>query len=138
MSGATCDPQKGFASVTVVLYIALFGALGCLARYFLSGLVHDHLGASMPYGTLAVNAIGAFLIGLVMEFGLRTTQISPDLRIGLTIGFLGGFTTFSTFSYETFRLLEGAQFLPAALNVLVSVVACLAFTYLGIETARHI
>jgi CrcB protein len=124
--------------MTVILLIAFFGALGCLARYFLSGLVHDLLGASMPYGTLAVNAIGAFLIGFVMEFGLRTTQISPELRIGLTIGFLGGFTTFSTFSYETFRLLEGAQFLQATLNVVVSVVACLAFTYFGIEAARHL
>lgn len=92
----------------VVLYIALFGALGCLARYFLSGWVYDLIGSVLPYGTLAVNAIGAFLIGLVMEFGLRSTTVSPELRIGLTIGFLGGFTTFSTFSYETFRLLESA------------------------------
>ena len=97
--------------MTVVLYIALFGALGCLARYFLSGWVYDLIGRTLPYGTLAVNVIGAFLIGLVMEFSLRSTAVSPELRIGLTIGFLGGFTTFSTFSYETFRLLESA---PAA------------------------
>jgi len=75
--------------MTVVLYIALFGALGCLARYFLSGWVYTLVGATLPYGTLAVNVIGAFLIGLVMEFSLRSTAVSPELRIGLTIGFLG-------------------------------------------------
>jgi len=124
--------------MTVVLYIALFGALGCLARYFLSGWVYNLLGTSMPYGTLSVNVIGAFLIGLVMEFSLRSTTVSPELRIGLTIGFLGGFTTFSTFSYETFRLLESAQLPQALANVLLSVTACLAFTFLGIVAARHV
>ena len=123
--------------MTVVVYIALFGALGCLARYFLSGWVYDLIGRTLPYGTLAVNVIGAFLIGLVMEFSLRGTAVSHELRIGLTIGFLGGFTTFSSFSYETFRLLEGAQLPQAALNVLVSVTACLAFTFLGIIAAHH-
>jgi CrcB protein len=124
--------------MTVVLYIGLFGAAGCLARYFLSGWAYDLLGTSMPYGTLVVNVAGAFLIGLVMEFGLRTTHVSPDLRIGLTYGFLGGFTTFSTFSYETFRLLESAQLPQALANVLLSVTACLAFTFFGIVAARHL
>lgn len=128
----------GVPQVTVVLYIAFFGALGCLARYFLSGWVYKLLGTSMPYGTLSVNVIGAFLVGLVMEFSLRSTVVSPELRIGLTIGFLGGFTTFSTFSYETFRLLEGAQLPQALANVLLSVTACLAFTFLGIIAARHL
>lgn len=124
--------------MSVILYIALFGAMGCLARYFLSGWIYTLLGTSMPYGTLAVNVIGAFLVGLVMEFSLRSTAVSPELRIGLTIGFLGGFTTFSAFSYETFRLLEGAQLPQALANVLLSVVACLAFTFLGIVAARHV
>jgi len=84
------------------------------------------------------NVLGAFLIGLVMEFSLRSTAVSPEMRIGLTIGFLGGFTTFSTFSYETFRLLEGAQLPQALANVLLSVTACLAFTFLGIVAARHL
>jgi CrcB protein len=124
--------------MTTVVYIALFGALGCLARYFLSGWVYDLAGVSFPFGTLAVNVIGAFLIGLLMEFGLRSTAVSPEMRIGLTIGFLGGFTTFSTFSYETFRLLESAQLPQALANVLLSVTACLVFTFLGIAAARHL
>jgi CrcB protein len=122
--------------MTVVLYIGLFGAAGCLARYALSSWVYAVLGRSFPYGTLVVNIAGAFLIGLIMEFALRSTLVSANLRIGLTVGFLGGLTTFSTFSYETFRLLEDGEFLIAAGNVLTSVLVCLAFTWLGIAAAR--
>ncbi len=120
----------------VVFLIALFGALGCLTRYFLSGWVYDLLGRSFPYGTFAVNIVGAFIIGLIMEFSMRSTLIPANLRIGLTIGFLGGLTTFSTFSYETFRLLEDGEFLIAGANVLLSVAVCLVFTWLGIITAK--
>ena len=120
----------------VVLFIALFGALGCLTRYFLSGWVYDLFGRGLPYGTFAVNIVGAFCIGLIMEFSMRSTLVSPSLRIGLTIGFLGGLTTFSTFSYETFRLLEDGELIIAAGNVLVSVVVCLLSTWVGIVAAR--
>lgn len=120
----------------VILLIALFGALGCLTRYFLSGWVYKALGSGFPSGTLAVNIVGAFCIGLVMEFAIRSTLVSPSLRVGLTIGFLGGLTTFSTFSYETFRLLEEGELLIATANALLSVLACLLFTWLGIITAK--
>lgn len=120
----------------VVLFIAGFGALGCVTRYYISGWVYDLFGRSFPYGTFVVNILGAFLIGLVVEFGLRSTLLPASLRIGLTIGFLGGLTTFSTFSYETFRLLEDGEFFVATANVLVSVVICLVFTWLGIHAAR--
>jgi CrcB protein len=124
--------------MVAVLCIALFGAAGCLARYYISGWVYDVLGRSMPFGTMAVNVLGAFLIGFVMEFSLRTSVVGQDLRMGLTFGFLGGLTTFSTFSYETFRLLEGGQLLPALANAVLSVAACLAFTLVGIMAARHV
>ena len=120
----------------IVISIALFGALGCLSRYFLSGWVYSVAGRAFPTGTLAVNVVGAFCIGLIMEFSLRSTLVSSTLRVGLTIGFLGGLTTFSTFSYETFRLLEEGELLIAAANVLVSVMVCLVFTWLGIIAAR--
>ena len=118
--------------------IALFCAGGGLARYYLSGWVYGLLGRAFPYGTFIVNIIGAYFIGLVMELGLRSTAISDTLRIGLTVGFMGGLTTFSTFSYETFKLLEDGQFLVAFTNVLASVAVCLLFTWLGILTIRSI
>jgi CrcB protein len=119
-------------------FIAGFGALGCLARYYLSGWVYGYFGQGFPYGTFAVNIIGAFFIGLLMEFSLHSTMVSQDLRIGLAIGMMGGLTTFSTFSYETLRLLEDGQFLSAAANVLASVVVCLALTWAGIYVARQL
>ena len=121
-----------------VLFIAGFGALGCLTRYYMSSWVYALMGRGFPYGTFAVNIVGAFCIGFVMELSLRSTLISTNLRVGLTIGFMGGLTTFSTFSFETFKLLEDGQFTVALTNVLMSVFVCLLFTWLGIIVARQI
>lgn len=118
--------------------IALFCAGGGLTRYYLSGWVYSLLGRAFPYGTFAVNIIGAYCIGVIMEMSLRSTIISATLRLGLTVGFMGGLTTFSTFSYETFKLLEDGQFLLAFANILASVVVCLVCTWLGIITARSL
>jgi CrcB protein len=122
----------------IVLLIALFGAVGCVTRYLMSGWVYGIFGRGFPYGTFAVNILGAFIIGLIMEMGMRSTIIPANLRTGITVGFLGGLTTFSTFSYETFRLLEEGEILIASMNVLASVLICLIFTWLGITAARYI
>lgn len=120
------------------LWIALFGACGCLSRYAVSGWTYRLTGTALPFGTLMVNVVGSFLIGLIMEASLRSTLLSPDLRIGVTVGFLGGFTTFSTFSYETFRLLEEGSLLQAGGNILLNVAICVIFTWLGIVLARQL
>jgi len=122
----------------VVLFIAVCGACGCLTRYFLAGWVYRAIGGAFPSGTFAVNILGAFIIGFLMEFSMRSTLIPPQLRIGLTIGFLGGLTTFSTFSYETFRLLEEGEFFIASANILASVLVCLVCTWLGILAAKSL
>ena len=122
----------------IAVTIALFCAGGGLTRYYLSAWVYTLLGRSFPYGTLAVNIAGSFLIGLVMELGLRSPLITETLRFGLTVGFLGGLTTFSTFSYETFALLEDGRFMVAFANDLASVAICLLFTWLGIVTVRSL
>lgn len=121
-----------------LFYITIFGALGCLSRYFVSGWTYTLAGRTLPYGTLAVNVIGSFLLGLVMEGSLRSTLLSTDVRIGLTVGFLGGFTTFSTFSYETFRLLEEGSLLQAGASVLLNVIVCIVCAGLGILLARQL
>ncbi len=121
-----------------VLLVALCGAVGCAARYYVSGWVYDLAGTGFPYGTLAVNIAGAFLVGVVMGMGARSTILPPNVRFALVIGLLGGLTTFSTFSYETLKQIEGGHFLLAATNILASVLLCLFFTWLGIITARHL
>jgi len=117
-------------------FIAFFCALGGLARYYVSSWIYSVAGRSLPWGTLAVNITGSFLIGLVMELGLRSTVIPADLRVGLTVGFMGGLTTFSTFSYETLMMLEDGRILASFANILVSVVACLLFSWLGMTAVR--
>ncbi len=116
--------------------IAMFCAAGGVARYYLSGWVHSLLGWGFPYGTFAVNVVGAYFIGLIMELSLRGAVLPGMLRLGLTAGFMGGLTTFSTFSYETFKLLEDGRFFVAFANILASVAVCLLLTWLGILTAR--
>ncbi len=120
-----------------ILYLGLFGGMGCITRYMVSGWVYTLAGRTLPYGTLAVNVIGSLLLGLVMEGSLRSTLLSPDLRFGLTVGFLGGFTTFSTFSYETVRLLEEGSVVVAGANILLNVTVCVLAALAGIYLARQ-
>ncbi len=120
-----------------ILYLGIFGGLGCVARYMVSGWVYNIAGKSLPYGTLAVNVIGSLLLGLIMEGSLRSTMLSPELRFGITVGFMGGFTTFSTFSYETVRLLEEGSLVTAGANILLNVTVCVAAALIGIYLARQ-
>ena len=117
--------------------VGLFGALGCLARYFFSSWIHTFAVVPIPYGTLAVNVLGSLAIGLLMGGDLHHPLLGGNLRIGLAVGFLGGFTTFSTFSYETVRLLENGSVGAAFFNVLFNVILCLLAAWLGIVLARQ-
>jgi CrcB protein len=121
-----------------LLYIGIFGGLGCVARYLTSGWVYQLAGRNLPYGTLFVNVVGSFLLALLMVLGLRSAIFSPEIRIGLAVGFMGGFTTFSTFSYETLRLLEDGSFWQAGVNILLNIVLCLFFAVLGALVARQL
>jgi CrcB protein len=117
-------------------WVCVAGGVGTGARYLLSGWLQRRLGPSFPFGTLGVNVLGCFLLGAVMQISLSTRLLPADARVVVAIGLLGGFTTYSTFNYETlasFR--EGAWALGAA-NVLVTVVACLAAGLTGVAGAR--
>jgi CrcB protein len=118
------------------LLVALGGLLGSVARYSLAGAVQQLTEIEFPAGTLAVNVIGSLVIGLVMGLSLERGLVDDDLRIFLTTGFCGGFTTMSTFSYETMALLRDGEGLLALGNVSVSCVACLAAVWLGAMVAR--
>lgn len=119
-----------------LFWICLGGALGSGARYLVSGWVLARLGTSFPYGTLAVNVLGSLLLGAFMHIGLVTEWMSPTLRLAVAVGVAGGFTTFSTFSYETVRLLQDGVWGVALLNILGTVATCLAASFLGFAAAR--
>jgi fluoride exporter len=120
-----------------IALIALFGALGTLARYALQGVVQIRSGTTFPYGTLAVNLTGCFVLGLLGQLTLNRMMISPDWRAALTIGFFGGYTTFSSFGWETAKMLEDGEWLRAGTYVGASVFAGLLLTVTGIHLANR-
>jgi CrcB protein len=118
------------------LWICLGGALGTGARYAVSGWAQKRFGPSFPYGTLTVNLLGSFLIAALMHLGLTTAILSPEARMILAIGVLGGFTTYSTFNYETMRYFQDGAWTLALANVFVMVTACLVASLAGLAAAR--
>jgi len=119
-----------------LLWICLGGAVGTAGRYLLGDWLMRVAGPVFPWGTLAVNVLGSFLLGLVMQLALSTDWISPTLRMTLATGVLGGFTTYSSFNYETLRLVEGGSWLLAGANLTGTVVGCLIAGTLGMAMAR--
>jgi len=119
-----------------LLWVCLGGALGTGARYLASGAALRALGPGFPYGTLLVNVVGSFLIGLAIGIGLRSELLPPTLRLAVTTGFMGGFTTFSTFSYETVQYLEQGAWTLALTNIAVTLALCLGGCFLGAALAR--
>jgi CrcB protein len=118
--------------------IAIFGAIGTLARYGLQGVVQVRTGGAFPYGTLIVNLSGCFLLGLIGQFTLNRLVISPDWRVAVAVGFFGGYTTFSSFGWETAKMLEDGEWLRAATYVAASVVVGLFLSVAGIHLANKI
>ncbi len=120
-----------------LLAVALGGSLGAVLRFLVSNGVYHWLGRSFPYGTLAVNILGSFLIGLMTEaLIVQRVAISSEYRAAILIGVFGSFTTFSTFSLETVFLIEQGNFAKAGYNVLISVFACLLAVWLGLLLGR--
>jgi len=120
-----------------ITLIAVFGAIGTLARYGLQGLVQVRAASTFPYGTLLVNLIGCFLLGLIGQFTLNRLVISPDWRMAIAVGFFGGFTTFSSFGWETAKMLEAGEWLWATAYVGASVAAGLLLSVAGIRLANR-
>ena len=118
--------------------VAVGAALGGVARYYLASALQQRLGATFPWGTLAVNVSGSLLLGVLIRYALATPTVSVEMRALLTTGFCGGYTTFSTYSYETATLLEDGQYGRAGAYALGSVVVALGATFAGFMLAREL
>jgi CrcB protein len=122
-----------------VLLVGLGGFIGSISRYLVGGLVHKVFSSTgFPYGTLVVNVFGCLLIGFVVGLVEFKQLFRPEIRLFLLIGVLGGFTTFSTFSYETFALTRDGETLRAGMNVLLHIVVCFGAVWIGNILSRTI
>lgn len=118
--------------------LGVAGAAGTVFRYLLGGWIHQLCGAEFPYGTLIVNISGCLAAGFLGTLAEERFLISPQIRTSLMIGFLGAFTTFSSFAFETWHLFKGGETLLAGLNVIASIVICFIGLLIGVFLARLI
>jgi CrcB protein len=116
--------------------IALFGAIGTLSRYAVQITLQSRTTLTFPYGTLLVNLSGCFLLGLIGQIMLSRVPISPEWRVAIAVGFFGGFTTFSSFGWETAKMMEAGEWARASAYVSASVIAGLLLTVAGIRLAN--
>ncbi|WP_394825932.1 fluoride efflux transporter CrcB [Pendulispora albinea] len=121
-----------------VLLVGFAGGLGTVARYVVGLWAAKTLGTGFPYGTLLVNVAGCFLMSFIAELALSTALIPPTLRLTLATGFLGGFTTYSSFNQETTHLLRQPAWLTGAANLGVTLVGCFVAGLLGLALAKRI
>jgi len=121
-----------------LLMIAAGGAAGSLMRFLLSSGVHRIAGRDFPYGTLSVNVLGSLLMGVLYIVLIERASVGAEWRALLLVGFLGAFTTFSTFSIETLNLLENGELIKAGTNVLLSVFLCILAAWSGVIVGRHL
>lgn len=121
-----------------ILYVAVGSAIGGVCRYLLHHFVHTKVNSNFPLGTLIVNLIGCFLIGIILGIADKTNIISPMLRLFLAVGICGGFTTYSSFMYENYTLMQTSQFLNVLLYLFISLFVGYAATWFGVACVKNI
>jgi CrcB protein len=136
--GSCVSNRERNAHVIKYWMVGIGGFLGSVLRFWLGSYVGGRLGARFPYGTFVINVTGSFLVGVVVTLLASKAHWSPNWRYLVPIGFIGGYTTFSTFEYETLRLIQDGQPLIAMLNVTLSVVVGLFAVWVGVVAGRAI
>jgi len=126
------------ADMSIYLAIALGGSLGAVSRYWMASSTYQWLGLGFPYGTLAVNLLGSLAMGFLWVLLLHRFQVSEELRYGLLVGFLGSFTTFSTFALDVLHLTGSDEVLKAILYVVLSVLLCILGAWAGLTAAKQL
>src|SRR3990172_6917648 len=116
-----------------IILLMLLGAAGTLARYGLDGWIQNRLGAAFPAGTLTINVLGCFLLGVIGQYSLTHLSVPPEWRIGMTTGMMGAFTTFSTFGWESVRMVQTGEWAKAALYIGASLLVGLVAMILGMR-----
>jgi fluoride exporter len=124
--------------MNLLWYVALGSAVGGASRFALSTFVQQRASSAFPFGTLIVNITGSLILGFVLRYALASPSVSAEMRALLTTGFCGGYTTFSTFSYESIALIEDGDYRRAATYIVLSVVVSLIATFLGIAAAGQL
>ena len=124
--------------MSIYFAIALGGSLGAISRYWVSTSTYSWLGSNFPYGTLMVNLSGSLLVGFLTVVLVQRFDVSDQVRLGLIVGFLGSFTTFSAFSMDTIQWIENGAVLKALAYVLVSVIACVLGAWAGLISAKQL
>jgi len=118
------------------LWIALGAVAGASARYFLNGLIARNVSSAFPYGTLFINVTGSLVLGFFLSYSTERVLLDPRWRLLIAIGFCGSYTTFSSYAFESFALIEHGQWALATFNILTSTVLCLAAVMVGAALAR--
>ena len=123
--------------MSIYIAIAVGGSLGAVSRYWVSSTIYQWFGQGFPYGTLAVNLLGSLVMGFLSVLLVHRFQISEEIRIGLLAGFLGSFTTFSTFAMDTLHLVGNEAVMKAVIYILFSVLFCILGAWAGLVAAKQ-
>ena len=124
--------------MSIYLAIAAGGSLGAVSRYWMSASTYQWLGQGFPYGTLMVNLLGSLVMGFLSVLLVHRFQVSEEIRIGLLAGFLGSFTTFSTFAMDTLQLAGNEAMFKAIIYILFSVMLCIVGAWAGLFVAKQL
>ena len=136
--GIVLDRLRAGEGVRLLWYVGVGASIGGMSRFVLGSYIQQRAGGDFPTGTLVINVTGSFVLGIIMRYAFQTDAVSPEMRALLASGFCGGYTTFSTFSYETAILVEDGEYGRAALYVGSSVAVALLFMFLGFATAQRL